>query len=393
MPVTRTLGPLHFEDLEPKRFEDLVRQLVYDFKRWRRLEATGRAGSDDGFDARGFEITQDDEADETDDQKVVVASTDRLWLIQCKREKAISPAKLKTYLDDTKLASGERLHGIVFTAACDFSKRARDAFRTRCEELGIEEWHLWGKAELEDLLYQPRNDSLLFAYFGISLTIRRKSQKTELSARLAIKRKAHRVLETHRNHQVLLRAPDAIDYPDSDLIPDFAQKPPWIIAIYKKLVHSGLLFTVRRHFAYLNDDSTAWDAAFIHNDISLHDDPWGEDIESREMRQDIYSFWKELPNTNRAWFELNALIPFEAILDIDELGDEFVNAPHIYVPFHPLTGPYSRYKASVFCANQYLGSGYNPNSRDDGRESKFDEAWRTEGQFGPYAGKVRVSEP
>lgn len=49
--VTPTLGPLHFEDLEPKRFEDLARQLIYDYKPWRKLEASGRAGSDDGFDA------------------------------------------------------------------------------------------------------------------------------------------------------------------------------------------------------------------------------------------------------------------------------------------------------------------------------------------------------
>lgn len=42
--------------MEPKRFEDLVRQLDYDFKPWRKLEATGRSGSDDGFDARGYEI-------------------------------------------------------------------------------------------------------------------------------------------------------------------------------------------------------------------------------------------------------------------------------------------------------------------------------------------------
>jgi hypothetical protein len=389
LPVTRTLGPLHFEDLEPKRFEDLVRQLAYDFKRWRRLEATGRAGSDDGFDARGFEITQDDPPDDIDEREAVAGSTDRLWLIQCKRERTIPPSKLKTYLDDTRLAPGEQLHGIVFTAACDFSKRARDTFRTRCEELGIEEWHLWGKAELEDLLFQPRNDSLLFAYFGVSLAIRRRSQKTELRARLAIKRKAHRVLETHSHNQVLLRTPDAVDYPYSGEVSDFDRKPPWITANYKKVGHSGLLFTVRRHFAYLNDDRTGWDAAFIHDDSRRHDDPWREHSDDWQLRQDIYSFWNELPKLNQAWFELEALIPFENILDIDELGDEYVEGPHIYVPFNPLTGPYSGYSASIACSDQYIGGSYYPNSRDDGREAKFSEAWRADGLWGPYAGTPR----
>lgn len=54
--ASKTLNPLHFEDLEPHRFEDLVRQLAYDFKNWRSLEPTGRLGADDGYDARGFEI-------------------------------------------------------------------------------------------------------------------------------------------------------------------------------------------------------------------------------------------------------------------------------------------------------------------------------------------------
>lgn len=30
--ITKTLGPIHFEDLDPRRFEDLVRELAYDFK-------------------------------------------------------------------------------------------------------------------------------------------------------------------------------------------------------------------------------------------------------------------------------------------------------------------------------------------------------------------------
>lgn len=54
--ATKTMNPLHFEDLEPHRFEDLVRQLIYDFRPWRKLEPTGRTGGDEGFDVRGYEI-------------------------------------------------------------------------------------------------------------------------------------------------------------------------------------------------------------------------------------------------------------------------------------------------------------------------------------------------
>jgi len=40
--ASRTLNPIHFEDLEPHRFEDLIRQLIYDYRDWTSLEATGR---------------------------------------------------------------------------------------------------------------------------------------------------------------------------------------------------------------------------------------------------------------------------------------------------------------------------------------------------------------
>jgi len=53
--ISKTLGPIHFEDLDPRRFEDLVRELAYDFRDWQSIEATGRGGSDDGFDIRAYE--------------------------------------------------------------------------------------------------------------------------------------------------------------------------------------------------------------------------------------------------------------------------------------------------------------------------------------------------
>jgi hypothetical protein len=37
--TTRTLNPLPFQDLKPHRFEDLVRQLAYDLRRWKALLA------------------------------------------------------------------------------------------------------------------------------------------------------------------------------------------------------------------------------------------------------------------------------------------------------------------------------------------------------------------
>lgn len=60
--VTRTVNPLPLDVFEPHPFEDLIRQLLYDFRRWRRLETRGRSGTDDGFDARGWEVVTRDES-------------------------------------------------------------------------------------------------------------------------------------------------------------------------------------------------------------------------------------------------------------------------------------------------------------------------------------------
>ncbi len=90
---------------------------------------------------------------------------------------------LVKYLDYIVLSPDEKLHGLVFTAACDFSKTARDEFAKRCREMKLEELHLWGKAEPEDRLFRPENDHLLFGYYGFSSTIRRSSQRAGLRAR------------------------------------------------------------------------------------------------------------------------------------------------------------------------------------------------------------------
>jgi hypothetical protein len=92
--ATKTLNPLHFEALEPHRFEDLVRQLIYDFKDWQSIEATGQGGSDDGFDIRAREKNEVilNKEDEDNEEEVVGQHPmeGNLWMVQCKREKSIN---------------------------------------------------------------------------------------------------------------------------------------------------------------------------------------------------------------------------------------------------------------------------------------------------------------
>jgi hypothetical protein len=97
--ITRTLGPIHFEDLDPRRFEDLVRELAYDFKDWQSIEATGRGGNDDGFDIRAYErfysVSNGNESEEHDvDEETAHALEGHVWMFQCKREEQIGPRRI-----------------------------------------------------------------------------------------------------------------------------------------------------------------------------------------------------------------------------------------------------------------------------------------------------------
>jgi hypothetical protein len=355
---TRTIGALHLEDLEPHRFEDLVRQLAYYFRPWRQLEATGRSGSDDGFDARGFEggaretaeIDPSTEHVETDEQEP--QSEERIWLIQCKREKAIAQKKMRGYLDAIPESEVRNLYGIIFAAACDFSKTTRDLFRSRTRELGFAEAHLWGKAELEDMLFQPKNDHLLFAYCGISLQIRKRSLRTDVRARVATKRKATKVLEKF-NGGVLVRDASDERYPFLDPNEELEriERGRWRVYELRECRHDGVHLVFRRHLAFLDDDGASWDFDETYDHTPrLVNDPWQseEEEEDEENEEKIHrrdgeasKIWDALPEDNKAWYEQYVVLPYENILAIDEDGDNVFKGQHIYTtPFHPEHGPF-----------------------------------------------------
>ncbi len=56
---THTINPLHFEDLDPRRFEDLALALVYRLRTWEDIHHDGRTGTDDGVDIRAIEKAVD----------------------------------------------------------------------------------------------------------------------------------------------------------------------------------------------------------------------------------------------------------------------------------------------------------------------------------------------
>lgn len=374
---TRTLNPLPFNDLDPSRFEDLVRQLAYDFRPWRRLEATGRAGSDDGFDARGYEIigldvpSELDDAGDAEDAQVGM-EPDRLWLIQCKRERAIGPSKLTGYLDEIALSGQEPLYGLIFAAPCTFSKRARDDLTAWCRDHKVLEWHVWGRSEIEDMLLQPRFDHLLFAYFGISLTVRNRNQTTELRRQLALKRRIRRVMEKSGYCLALIRDIDDRQFPE--VYRNEGTRPRYVVRAIKAITPYGLAVDVSMREAWLSEDESAWDAA-LGSRGNGHIDEWNEPTDSEaELTQQAREAWHQLTESEKAWLHVEGIIAWENILFLDDVGDSAFEGTHLYVRGWDSGYQHGRVYIEAIGVPGRRKDGISPDT--PGRLEKFPEATR-----------------
>jgi len=343
--ITRTLGPIHFEDLDPHRFEDLVRQLTYDFKQWQSIESTGRGGADDGFDIRAYEvlppsITPDDEDTQEDAPHPMEGN---LWMIQCKREKELGPKRVEAIVSDAVNADSPP-YGYILVAPAHFSKAAHDKFREELRNRGVMEFYLWGAGELEDMLYQPKNDHVLFAFFGISLTSRRRSRTTEIRAAVNVKNKLRRVLGDDPSHQsVLLRDLQDAHYPYEDEYKDFDKRPRWKEYSAVAFHPLGLIVSVARHYAYIDKPKAEWDFTKTVNNVMpvQGQHQRRRDADKEEQRNAVKDFWERLPRAQRATFVYNGFVRFDSIAFIDDKGDSEYECPHLFVDFHRERGPFS----------------------------------------------------
>jgi hypothetical protein len=342
--VTRTYGPIHFEDLDPHRFEDLVRELIYDYRDWQNIEATGRSGNDGGFDIRAFErkfsigTSEREESEEFSEERVLVEEGN-LWMIQCKREKVIGPAKIREILEDVNARNLP--YGYILSAATNFSKDSYDLFRKELQEKGVMEFHLWGKAELEDMLHQPKNDRILFAFFGISLVSKRRSRSTEVRTSVINKNKILRIFgEQLEGRPLLIRDINDTKYPYESEYQDFKFKPRWREYPAKHYFPLGIVVGRDKYFAYVDHIKKEYDFAETASLIYRNDDD-DDRREQRDASQRVEDFWAHLPKANQAYYLRDGLLRFDEMLIIDEKGDSLNKFPHIFVDVQA-KGPFAR---------------------------------------------------
>jgi hypothetical protein len=337
--IHRTFAPIHFEDLDPHRFEDLIRELVYDFRNWQVVEATGRSGDDNGIDIRGYERIGQWQEDELTDLENVSPMDGNLWIIQCKREKQIGPKRLSGIID-VCVSPQEPPYGFILAAPCNFSKQAYDVFRIRLREMGVMEFYLWGKAELEDMLHMPKNDRVLITFFGISLVARKRLIKTEVRGITTIKNKVLKNLglADFRPTKILVRDINDIHYPYREKYLNFDANPHWReYDVQEHHVH-GLVCCEHEYYAYFNEENNTYDfwpeADLLYREDRVHqmDDAYFKFY--HERKEAAEELWDYLPNRYKAKLRVYSLLRYDNIDLIDEQGDIVYQCPHFFVQYH-----------------------------------------------------------
>ena len=368
MKASRTINPLHFEDLESHRFEDLVRQVAYGFRTWHSLEDRGKLGSDGGKDILGIEKVIDTEPKM--DLEEVEGESDfaesgyefREWRIQCKRHKRITPRQMTAIVHELVPDPSNPPHGIIIAAPCSISDKAFTAFHTARVNLGITEGHFWNKARLEDFLFSPQYDHLLFAYFGMSLSVIRNSQLSAIRSQIAIKRKlrraANKAIEDKGINCFLIR-----DLNDESYFSDGAYKanlgklnsslhpvmfqfdaPDSII-----LGPRGISVIVTSYPGQIKEDGS-WDFHEQFSWSTAHHQVKGpllmfngskleREYQDRYLRYRHY-YEEVIPEKERCSIELHRILPYENIRDIDIEGDSMFDCPHLLCEFKGENGPY-----------------------------------------------------
>jgi hypothetical protein len=341
--VSRTYGPIHFEDLDPHRFEDLIRELIYDYKNWQSIEATGRSGSDDGFDIRAYErvITPSSDDIEDDEFEEAKPMEGNLWMIQVKREKNISPRKIKKIIAEVN--SENPPYGYILAASSNFSKRSYDIFRDEIRSKGVMEFYLWGNAELEDMLHLPKNDRILFTFFGISLVTKRKSRVAEVRSIIIVKNKLYRAIGDGYNiyQSVLLRDLKDVYYPYKNEYSDFKKRPRWKEYIVFSHHPIGIWCHVHKYFAYIDIKKKEWDFTgevdmlprMVKNETEMQAE--------NEKQRLVEGTWEFFPKANQGYLTVDSLIKYADITLVDDKGDNLYRFPHLYVDFSKKMGPFS----------------------------------------------------
>ena len=308
---TRTTNRLHFEDLDPHRFEDLGAELLYRKQVWKRFNNWGRSGSDDGID-----ITCEEEKGIR-------------WFCQCKRYQNISTTEIKAAVDKIVSKNENTKDGIILLiVACNLSKKAIEDFEYYSKTKGFKDAFIWSASTLELMLYKDY-EKLLSKYFGFTPDNTKNKERVLQSKKMKQEVQEKLLRTINWNHETRMQ---------------IAKDPSLQFRYTKADIRS------------INDidDPYGDDASFCRIfpfqltevGIEFFDCPWVDFRIAININTRCWRKLKEEDNLKENEFEVRAdhtvLIPYYCIVDIMEEGDERSDYPIIICDFEFNNTPFLR---------------------------------------------------
>src|SRR5205807_1170212 len=198
-------------------------------------------------------------------------------------------------------------------------------------------------------LHLPKNDRILFTFFGFSLISRRRSRTTEIRSAVIIKNKLFKLLgkpQTDIGRNILIRDVNDTHYPFKGEYPDFGKNPRWIERIASRHHPTALVIDNRKFFAFVDRKKKEWDQT-EHADSLKYQRQVLTDTEREDnvrKEQEVLDVWKLLPRAQQGTLVIEAFLLYADILLIDHEGDAYYNCPHLYAEFTGPSGPYSGFR-------------------------------------------------
>lgn len=311
--VTKTIGQLHFEDLDPIRFEELILSIVYRMRRWEKLDHFGKKGSDDGIDIRAVELLENGKRD--------------TYHIQCKRYSKLTATQIRGIIKNYTDKNKDIPDFYILAMACPLTKKQIEIFEKCCTENGFKSYTVWTGSVIEAMLYGSYQD-LLFAYFGINMIEKKNQTAGSIRRNIALKKR--------------MRS-DFIQYPVMKTSADHMKvaREPWTKFKYSEVIIRSIYDKAYpEDNTLLNNDGTGYYKAevydFYHNGLLARAFPYDQDIIVKV--EDYNGNVRE----KKVRVETLGCIPFENIIEYDFDGDEYYPFSHVFCDFVNLTDPYEK---------------------------------------------------
>lgn len=312
-----TTNRLHFEDLEPRRFEELGFQLLQRIYKWERVDHTGVCGNDGGVDV--FGITKEGVH----------------CYCQIKRYQKLSISDIKeiySVIVSNNKGNIEPDAKFILICASDLSKQVLDATYEEGTKCGFKSVEIISRTKLEGLLYNGHR-TLLRTFFGNDSN-KRESNAVKIKRQVRAKNNALKKLI----RKVLNRIPleTRVANPGIEFITDefmlLSAKSSLASERYGENVtfgeawpleakDEGIVFMLPFYKRIVfNVNTNTWHVSTDDN-LKLNDDEY-------ELRSQAIG-----------------LLPYNQIVEIEEDGDSYFNGPILHCQADELIDAFSKITA------------------------------------------------